>query len=176
VTIAAEGAPAAAAAPAAAPAQAPSAAEPREEAPPAAEAPKPAPKRRRERAKPKRAEPRWVFEGVVFDLLTARGVFAADLSFLDADGNKVGGVETGPGGRYKVSLPPAKKGGYALKVSRTDYTGRYIDEGDATTSLRDATPDERRILMQAAARNIPWVGNVKTVTRRDLALVPKTSE
>jgi hypothetical protein len=135
---------------------------------PAAEAP----------ARPRKPKgPAWNFEGVVFDLLTARGVFAAKLVFLDADGNVAGESETGPGGRYKVALPPGGAAkGYTLKIIHADYTDHYIDEGDATSSLREATPEERRILMQAAARNLPWVGNTGKTIHRDLALVPKSPE
>jgi Meckel syndrome type 1 protein len=120
--------------------------------------------------------PSWAFEGVVFDLLTARGVFAAKLIFLDPDGNQAGTVETGPGGRYKVLLPVLAGGGYSMKISHQDYTERYIDEGDATSSLREATPEERKILMSAASRNLPWVGNLKKTMHRDLALVPRSPE
>jgi hypothetical protein len=129
----------------------------------------------RERRAEKRS-PQWVFEGVAFDLLTAQGVFAARLTFLDSQGNVVARVETGPEGRYRIALPPAGKDGYRVQVSRTDYTSRYIDEGDATSSLREATPDERRILMQAASRNLPWIGKTSGPTRRDLALIPRHSD
>ena len=135
---------------------------------PAAAAPSEEPKAR----KPK--GPKWTFEGVVFDLLTARGVFGAKLIFVDPDGNVVGETDTGPAGRYKISLPPGT--GYKLKISHGDYTDRYIDEGDATSSLREATPEERRILMSAAARNLPWAGDPAKPVHRDLALVPRTPE
>lgn len=118
--------------------------------------------------------PKWTFEGVVFDLLTARGVFGAKLLFLDPEGKVVGETDTGPAGRYKVSLPAGS--GYKLKISHGDYTDRYIDEGDATSSLREATPEERRILMSAAARNLPWTGDPAKPVHRDLALVPRTPE
>lgn len=130
----------------------------------AAEAPKP--------RKPK--GPRWVFEGTIFDLLTTRGVFGAKLVFVNADGDVVGETDSGPAGRYKISVPPGT--GYKLKISHGDYTDRYIDEGDATSSLREATPEERKILMSAAARNLPWTGETSKPVRRDLALVPKTPE
>lgn len=120
--------------------------------------------------------PAWVFEGVVFDLLTARGVFAAKLSFVDPDGNVVGETSTGGGGGYKAVLPVGGPHGYALKISHGDYTERYIDEGDATSSLREATPEERKILMHAGVRNLPWVGLPKKSVRRDLGLVPLTLE
>lgn len=130
------------------------------------------------KAPPKKVAPRptWVFEGVIFDLLTARGVFAAKLSFVDQDGNVVGTTSTGGGGSYKISVPVGGPKGYSLRISHPDYTERYIDEGDATSSLREATPEERKILMQAAARNLPWIGMAKNSVRRDLGLVPKTTE
>jgi hypothetical protein len=138
--------------------------------PVAAEAP-------RKPRKPKApAGPSWNFEGIVFDLLSARGVFAARLTFMDADGNVVGETETGPGGRYKADLPVGPTSGYTLKIVHADYTSRYIDEGDATSSLREATAEERQILMQAAARNLPWVGTPNKTQHRDLALVPKSPE
>jgi hypothetical protein len=141
----------------------------------------PAPRRAKRASEPARARkpkgPTWKFEGVVFDLLSARGVFAAKMTFLDADGNEIGETETGPGGRYRVDLPPGPAGkGYTLQISRSDYTGRYIDEGDQTSSLREATPEERRILMSAAARNLPWIGSTAKAMRRDLALVPNSPE
>lgn len=117
----------------------------------------------------------WSFEGTVFDLLTAEGVFAAKLSFKDGDGNAAGETATKENGRYKISLPGGDSRGYTLKISHPDYTDRYIDEGDATSSLRDATPEERRMLMQAAARSLPWIGSAKTSIRRDLGLVPKSA-
>ncbi|MDE2510853.1 MAG: hypothetical protein KGL74_07005 [Elusimicrobia bacterium] len=144
---------------------------------PAPKKPRRAPEPVRRAAKAKAPQgPSWNFEGVVFDLLTARGVFAAKLVYLDADGNDVGQTETGPGGRYRIALPVSASGGYTLRISHSDYTTRYIDEGDATSSLREATPEERQILMQAAARNLPWVGNTKKTLHRDLALVPKSPE
>jgi hypothetical protein len=118
--------------------------------------------------------PSWVFQGMVFDLITTRGVFAAKLVWVDANGDVVGETETGPGGRYKISLPAGT--GYKLKITHGDYADRYIDEGDTTSSLRDATPEERRILVQAAARTVPWIGEVKKPTTRDLALVPRSPE
>ena len=118
--------------------------------------------------------PSWTFEGVVFDLLTARGVSGAKMIFVDADGNVVGETETGSAGRYKIALPPGI--GYELKIEHDNYAGRYIDEGDAASPLREATPAERRILMRAAARNLPWVGNARNAVLRDLALVPRAPE
>jgi hypothetical protein len=145
------------------------------QAPPPAAKPKSAPADGSEAAKPKKTKvPSWTFSGTVFDLLTARGVFGAKLVFLDADGNVVGETDTGPAGRYKITIPAGN--GYKLKISHGDYADRYIDEGDATSSLREATPEERKILMTAAARNLPWTGDPKKPVRRDLALVPRTPE
>jgi len=120
--------------------------------------------------------PTWAFEGIIFDLLTARGVFAAKLSFRDADGNVIAETSTGGSGSYKIVLPAGGPRGYSLKISHGDYTERYIDEGDATSSLREATPEERKILMQAGVRNLPWVGVAQKSVRRDLGLVPRTPE
>ncbi len=125
---------------------------------------------------PSRPKGVWKFEGEVFDATTARGVFAAKLVFLNSAGNQVGTTETGPSGRYKIRLPALSSGGYAMKITHQDYVQRYIDEGNAISALREATPEERKILLSAASRNPPWVGDAKTVTRRDLALVSRSSD
>ena len=131
----------------------------------------PAPARR---AKP--TGPTWSFEGMVFDLITARGVFAVKLSLRDAGDNVVGETETGGDGRFKIVVPAGGARGYRLSLAHGDYSDRYIDESDAMSSLRNATPDERRILMKAAARNLPWVGASSNIVRRDMAIVPRFPE
>jgi hypothetical protein len=136
-------------------------------------APAPAPQPRPAPAKRPQG-PSWTFQGEAFDLLTARGVFAARLVFSDADGNVVGETETGPAGRYKIEIPAGS--GYSLRIEHSDYADRYIDEGDSTSSLREATPEERKTLMSSSARNLPWVGDPKKAVRRDLALVPRAPE
>jgi hypothetical protein len=146
----------------------------------AASPPPPNPQAAPEPAQAAAAEPRpakvpqWTFEGVVFDLLTARGVFAAKLVFLDRRGKVVATTESGEGGRYKIRIPAGS--GYTLKISHGDYPGRYLDEGEATSSLRYASPEERKLLMSAAARHLPWTGDPRKTARRDLALVPSSSE
>ena len=118
--------------------------------------------------------PKWTFAGTVFDLLTARGVFGAKLVFSNREGDVVGRTDSGPAGRYKITVPAGT--GYKLRISHGDYTGRYIDEDGATNSLREAPLDERRILMTATARNLPWRGDPKKTVRRNLGLVPRSPE
>lgn len=116
--------------------------------------------------------PTWAFQGVVFDLMTGRGVFAANLSFRNGGGTVVGKTSTNGEGRYKVVLPVGGLAGYALKIEHGDYTERYIDTRGATDAIRQATDEERKILMQGAASNRPWVGDSAKTLRRDLGLVP----
>ena len=127
-------------------------------------------------AKPRQQaeEESWVFKGLVFDLLTTQGVSGVRLSFLDRDGNVVGETDTSSSGRYEISLPAAA--GCTLKISRDGYTGRYIEEGDATSALREATPEERQTLMSAVARNLPWTGDPKKPLHRDIALMPSAED
>lgn len=113
----------------------------------------------------------WTFEGTVFDLLTLRPVYAAKLSLFDADGNDVGQAESGPNGHYKLTVPSGI--GYTLKIERDDYTDRYVDEGDAGGPPSAADAGARKILMDAAPRHLPWVGNSREAVQRDLALIPK---
>jgi hypothetical protein len=121
--------------------------------------------------------PTWTFEGFAFDLLTGRGVFAAQLVFYDASGVEIGETETGTKGHYKLVLPADEGKGYTLKISHPDYTDRYIDErASASGSIREASPELRSVLMKATARNIPWLGSTRKTTRRDFALVPRYQE
>jgi hypothetical protein len=114
-----------------------------------------------------------IFEGTVFDLLTTHGIFAAKLSFVDAGGKVVGATETGTDGHYKITLPSGT--GYALKIMHADYTGRYIDDDDASNSLRRTTAAERQVLMKSGSHNLPWIGDPQKAVHRDLALVPRAA-
>ncbi|MDP3541539.1 MAG: zinc ribbon domain-containing protein [Elusimicrobiota bacterium] len=138
-------------------------------APPAA-APKP------KTAAPKSAPgPQWVFEGTVYDLLTTRGAYGVRLVFIDADDNEVASVETAEDGRYRASMKAGPAGGYALRIVHDDYSGKHIDELDSTSSVRKADLEQRKFLMQAGARSLPWIGVAGSPVRRDMALVPNAA-
>ncbi len=136
-------------------------------APPAA-APKPKP------PSPKKAAgPQWVFEGTVYDLLTTRGAYGVRLVFVDAEDNEIASVETAEDGRYRAAMRPGPAQGYGLRILHDDYSGKHIDELDSTSSVRKADLEQRKFLMQAGARSLPWIGSVGAPVRRDMALVPK---
>jgi hypothetical protein len=130
-------------------------------------APPPAPK--------KPAGPQWVFEGVVYDLLTTRGAYGVRLVFVDAEDNEVASVETGEDGRYRAAMKPGPAEGYALRILHDDYSGKHIDELDSTSSVRKADLEQRKFLMQAGARSLPWIGITGKPVRRDMALVPRVA-
>lgn len=119
--------------------------------------------------------PQWVFEGTVYDLLTTRGVYGVRLVFTDAEDNEVASVEAGEGGHYHVSMKAGPADGYALRIVHDDYSGKHIDELDSTSSVRKADLEQRKFLMQAGARSLPWIGTVGKPVRRDMALVPKVA-
>lgn len=119
--------------------------------------------------------PQWVFEGTVYDLLSTRGVYGVRLLFIDAEDNEVAAIESGEGGQYHASMKPGPADGYTLRVVHDDYSGKHIDELDSTSSVRKADLEQRKFLMQAGARSLPWIGNVGKPVRRDMALVPKAS-
>ena len=139
-----------------------------------APAPAPVPAPAAPKAVPEPRRPLWTFEGSVFDLLTTRGVFAAKLTFVNARGAVVAQTETDAKGRYKIEIPSGS--GITVRIEHPDYTGRYLDDGDASRSLRGQSLEDRRILMQAAARNLLWTGDAERVVTRDLALVPRTPD
>jgi len=93
----------------------------------------------------------------------------------DAKGNVVGETETSTRGRYALTVPAGPASGYSVKVVHGDYTGKFIDNGAATGSLREASPEDRKILVRAA-RNKAWVGSTKKPSRHDLALIPSHSD
>ncbi len=123
----------------------------------------------------KPAGPQWVFEGVVYDLLTTRGVFGVRLIFLDDKDTEVAVIETSEGGRYRAAMRPGPAEGYTLLIMHDDYSGKHIDELDSTSSVRKADLEQRKFLMDAGARSLPWIGAVGKPVRRDMALVPKVS-
>jgi hypothetical protein len=131
------------------------------------------PKRPAPVAAPKKVlGPQWVFEGVVYDLITTRGVYGVRLVFLDAEDNEVTTVEAGEGGQYRVSMDAGPATGYTLRIVHDDYSGKHIDELDSTSSVRKADLEQRKFLMQAGVRSLPWIGVVGKPVRRDMALVP----
>lgn len=121
----------------------------------------------------KPAGPQWVFEGTVYDLLTTRGAYGVRLVFVDAEDNEVASVETGDDGSYRATMKPGPTEGYQLRILHDDYSGKHIDELDSTSSVRKADLEQRKFLMQAGARSLPWIGTVGKPVRRDMALVPK---
>lgn len=123
----------------------------------------------------KAAGPQWVFEGVVYDLLTTRGAFGVRLVFVDAEDNEVASAETREDGQYRVAMRPGPAEGYSLRIVHEDYSGKHIDELDSTSSVRKADLEQRKFLMQAGARSLPWIGTVGKAVRRDMALVPRAS-
>jgi len=128
-------------------------------------------------AAPKKpAGPQWVFEGVVYDLLSTRGAYGVRLVFVDADDNEVAAVDTAEDGRYRASMKPGPVKGYTLRIQHDDYSGKHIDELDSTSSVRKADLEQRKFLMQAGARSLPWIGQTGKPVRRDMALVPKAVE
>ncbi|NNN04490.1 MAG: hypothetical protein HKL90_01180 [Elusimicrobia bacterium] len=122
-----------------------------------------------------RAAVKWSFRGEAFDLMTGEPVFAAKLTLIDAKGAVVGSAETGTNGRYELTVLAGPSGGYQLKIERPDYLERCIDQGAGTGALRQATPDERTVLVHAA-HGRPWVGAPGQIVVHDLALIPKSAE
>jgi hypothetical protein len=114
-----------------------------------------------------------VFEGTVYDLLTTRGAYGVRLVFVDAEDNEIASVETAEDGRYRAAMKPGPAQGYGLRILHDDYSGKHIDELDSTSSVRKADLEQRKFLMQAGARSLPWIGAVGAPVRRDMALVPK---
>ncbi|MBI5246194.1 MAG: hypothetical protein HY923_03365 [Elusimicrobia bacterium] len=135
--------------------------------------PKPKPAAPPAPVKPK--GPQWTFEGTVYDLLTTRGVFGVKLVFVDAEDNEVASTETGTGGNFSLTMPAGPANGYQLRIIHDDYSGKHIDELDSTSSVRKADLEQRKFLLQAGARNLPWIGAVGKPVRRDMALVPRVA-
>lgn len=167
-------APVVAAAPAPAPPPRATATFPKIDRPAPAAPPAPAPKPKAPAPK-KAAGPQWVFEGTVYDLLSTRGAYGVRLVFVDAEDNEVASVETAEDGRYRAAMKPGPAAGYSLRILHDDYSGKHIDELDSTSSVRKADLEQRKFLMQAGARSLPWIGAVGSPVRRDMALVPKVS-
>ena len=72
-------------------------------------------------------------------------------------------------------MPAGPQGGYRLRIIHDDYSGKHIDELDSTSSVRKADLEQRKFLLQAGARSLPWIGTVGKPVRRDMALVPRVA-
>lgn len=137
--------------------------------------PKPAVKAPAPPAPKKVLGPQWLFEGTVYDLLSTRGVYGVRLLFIDDEDNEVASVDTGEGGFYRASMKAGPAEGYSLRIVHDDYSGKHIDELDSTSSVRKADLEQRKFLMQAGARSLPWIGTAGKPVRRDMALVPRVA-
>ena len=93
--------------------------------------------------------------------------------FVDSEDNEVASVETRTGGHFSVSMRPGPPGGYQLRIIHDDYSGKHIDELDSTSSLRKADLEQRKFLLEAGVRSLPWIGTLGAPVRRDMALVPR---
>ena len=116
-------------------------------------------------------EGRWIFTGVIYDLLSTRGVFGVGLIFIDGAGQEVGATESDEEGRYRVTLPAVEPEGYSVRIMHEDYSDRHIDESEAS-SLRTGDLKQRRLLMRSGVRTSAWIGVVGQRTRRDIGLIP----
>ncbi len=119
----------------------------------------------------------WRFEGTIFDLRTNRGIYGVRVEFIGSSGQSVGFVDSGSNGRYRFSLPALAPGaGYRVRLSHPDYRRRWIDQGDATSALREASIEDRKKLYQAASRASRWIGDTNKTVKRDVAMIPNTTD
>lgn len=119
---------------------------------------------------PEKPRPQWVFEGRIYDMITLRPVFAAELR-LEAGDEKPAAAQTDENGRYRVSVPALEGETYQLTLTHPDYDGkRYFDEISPPYRTLDA--QERRAMRRLVPRHKAWAGRVGGKTRRDLVLVP----
>lgn len=117
------------------------------------------------------AEP-WVFEGLVYDLLSLRPVYSAKLRFLGPDGTHSGEAETAADGRYRIRLNALPAGNYRVLLTHVDYVG-YLDEIDPPFFQADRA--SRRLAAQGRSVR-PWIGSAGAVTKRTLIAIPRVLE
>lgn len=129
-----------------------------------------APQPEEEPEEPARPRERWVFEGKLYDMLTLRPVFGAQLK-LEAEGEKPVVAETDERGRYRLEPPALAGGSYSLAIIHQDYDGKkYFDE--ISPPYRDLDQAERRMLRRVVPRHKPWAGKVGGKVKRDLVIFP----
>ncbi|MDD5655899.1 MAG: hypothetical protein PHF00_01405, partial [Elusimicrobia bacterium] len=113
-----------------------------------------------------KARPQWVFEGVAYDLVSLRAVYAAELVFRDPKGAVKGRTLTQEDGRYRIALAALKRGGYGVTAEHPDFQEKCIDE--ISPPFKEVKEEQRRQLASLAARSRPWTGQAGSTTRRDL--------
>lgn len=120
----------------------------------------------------KKAEDLWVFEGLVYDLLSTRAVYGARIIFVNAENKELESVESGSDGRYRASIKPGPPEGYVVRIAHEDYTGKLIDEIGSSGDVRRADLKQRQFLMRSGAPGLPWIGSIGKPVFRDVALIP----
>ncbi|MBI5200107.1 MAG: carboxypeptidase regulatory-like domain-containing protein [Elusimicrobia bacterium] len=113
---------------------------------------------------------KWTFEGRIYDMITLRPVYAAEVRLQSKDG-KPQTAQTDERGRYKLEVPALDGGSYQLTVVHPDYDSKkYFDE--ISPPYKELELMERRALVRLVPRHKTWTGKVNAKTRRDLVLLP----
>lgn len=121
---------------------------------------------------PAMAVEKWTFEGRIYDMLTLRPVFAAEVRLQPKEGKPLA-VQTDENGRYRIQVPALDGGSYQLAIVHPDYDKkRYFDE--ISPPYKELELQDRKALVRLVPRHRPWTGKVKGRTRRDLVLLPAT--
>jgi len=110
----------------------------------------------------------WDFEGQVYDMLTLKPVPGVEMTFYSDEGNHQ--TKSGKDGRYRISLPGLRSGGYRLQADHPDYADEYFD--DPGSALRKAPLKQRAGLRNSNPTNLPWSADRKAPLRRDVVLFP----
>lgn len=114
---------------------------------------------------------KWRIRGKLIDIISLKPIPDADLIFVASNGHRVV-TATGPGGDFRISMPPAA-GGYTLRITHPDYDSKYLADNGHTGMDEDERKKAAEKLTSAFAKNLSINPGGDGRMNQDYLLVPR---
>ncbi|MEE8425486.1 MAG: zinc ribbon domain-containing protein [Elusimicrobiota bacterium] len=114
---------------------------------------------------------KWRIRGKLIDIISLKPIPDADLIFVASNGQRVA-TATGPGGDFRVSMPPAA-GGYSLRITHPDYDSKYLADKGHTGMDEDERKKAAEKLTSSFAKNLSIKPSGDGRMNQDYLLVPR---
>lgn len=117
----------------------------------------------------------WKLRGTVYDLLTLQPVPGCAMTFTDNLANVRAQSVTNARGLYRIILPPLKRRGYLVSISKPGYAKTYLNPGTEGVALMDLARREElaRELSVTVAEPASLQPYAETPLVTDFHLAPK---
>lgn len=114
---------------------------------------------------------KWRIRGKIIDIITLKPVADADLVFVASNGQRAT-TATGPGGDFRVSMPPAP-GGYKLRITHPDYNSQYLANKNHLGMDEDERKKAAEKLVSSYVKNLSVKPGADGRMNQDYLLVPR---